>query len=115
MTFIEFYDNDAVKNILSCLSSKPDKVILIGYKSKQLKKQAEIYRDFFLKRWIDIDFQYMKINKDDLTDCMEKLGKIIDENNDCHFDITGGDELSLVALGTVYEKYKERKKNDTDP
>ena len=38
MTYIEFYDNDAVKNILSCLSAKPDKVILVGNKTKQLKK-----------------------------------------------------------------------------
>ncbi len=109
MTYIEFYDNDVVKNILSCLSAKPDKVILIGYKDKLLKKQAEIYRKFFLDRWMDIDFQYMKINKDDLTDCTGKLIRVIEENDDCHFDITGGDEISLVALGMVYEKYKDKK------
>ena len=109
MTYIEFYDQDAVKNILSCLSSKPDKVILVGNKTKQLKKQAEIYRDFFMNRWMDIDFQCIKINKDDLTDCIKKLGEIIENNDDCHFDITGGDELSLVALGCVFERYKDIK------
>ena len=114
MTYIEFYDNDAVKNILSCLSAKPDKVILVGNKTKQLKKQAEIYRDFFMNRWIDIDFQYVKIIKDDLADCVQKLGEIIENNDDCHFDITGGDELSLVALGCVFERYKDIKPTKTE-
>lgn len=82
MTYIEFYDNDAIKNILSCLSAKPDKVILVGYNTRQLKKQTEIYREFFMNRWMDIDFQYLKINKNDLSDCVEKLGEIIENNDD---------------------------------
>lgn len=62
-----------------------------------------------MNRWMDIDFQCNKTNKDDLTDCVKNLGEIIENNDDCHFDITGGDKLSLVALECVFARYKDNK------
>lgn len=108
MTFVEFFDGDPLNNIISCLAVKPERVILIGSKDKIMKKQAEKYREFFMNRWTDIDFICVKVNKNDLEDNVRKISDIVQTYNDCVFDITGGEEVSLLALGTVYERFRDK-------
>ena len=109
MTYIEFFDSDTVKNILSCLTGKPDRVILIGKDLKPLQKNALKYQEFFLKKGAEIEFLCVAVNKNDLDDNIAKISEIIQNYDDCIFDITGGDEISVLALGIVYERFKAEK------
>ena len=40
--------------------------------------------------------------------CVQVLSDIVEKNPDCVFDIEGGEDIFLVAVGIVYEKYNEK-------
>lgn len=50
MTYIEFFDINAVENICSCLVSAPERVILIGDNKKILQLHAQRYHSLFQER-----------------------------------------------------------------
>jgi hypothetical protein len=108
MTYIEFFDKNATENIVACLAKAPEKVILVGNRREELIKQAELYESFFADRDKHIDFVPMPLDSKKLDSIVDALSKIVDEEPDCIFDLTGGEDLYLVAVGIISEKYKER-------
>ena len=56
---------------------------------------------FFRMKEIDIHIEYEYVSRYDYTSIVEKLNTVIDENPECCFDLTGGRELVLVAMGEV--------------
>ncbi len=111
MTFVEFFDKDAVENICACLAHKPDKVIFIGATKKEIMREhIRRYEKVFRDRGIEIEFAEPRaINEYNLSYAVNTLSRIVEENNDCVFGLTGGDNLHLVAMGIVYEKYRDSK------
>lgn len=108
MTLIEFFEKDAVENICSSLTKAPDRVILIGDKSKLMQKHAENYRKILSSRGMDVEFICRVINKNNMHTIIEALSMFVEEYDDCVFDLTGGEDLYLVAVGIVSERYKEK-------
>ena len=39
----------------------------------------------------------------------ELLSEIVEQEKDCIFDLTGGDAVSLAAMGLIYERYRNQK------
>lgn len=111
MTFVEFFDKDAIENICACLVHKPDKVIFIGSGKKEImRNHIERYEKIFSNRGIKIEFAEPRtINEFNLEYAVNTLSRIVEENDDCVFGLTGGNDLHLVAMGIVFEKYKETK------
>ena len=109
MTYIEFFDETSTENICACLTNVPERVVLMGNKFKIMKKYAEIYKKMLKKRGHDVEFVCRTINRNNLSNIVEELVKVIETNDDCVIGLTGGEELSLVAAGIVYERYKDRK------
>ena len=108
MTYIEFFDETSTENICACLTNVPERVVLIGNKFKIMKKYGEIYRDVLRKRGHDVDFVYRTVNRNSVTDIVEELSKVIEMYEDCHIGHTGGEDLSLVAAGIVFENIKSQ-------
>ena len=108
MTYIEFFDETSTENICACLTNVPERVVLIGHKFKIMKKYGEIYRDVLRKRGHDVDFVYRTVNRNSVTDIVEELSKVVEMYEDCHIGLTGGEDLSLVAAGIVFEKYRDK-------
>lgn len=108
MTYIEFFDKIASKNIAACLTYAPERVIYIGNNSKLMKKHISNYESVFAARGQNIEFIYKTISKSNLDNAIELLTEIVDEYDDCVFDITGGDEMLTLALGVVYAKFPNR-------
>lgn len=109
MTYIEFFDKTSVRNICSCLAAEPDKVIFVGSNQKQMKKYISRYREMFAQRGKNIDFSYRTVKQGDLDGTIELLCNIVEENPNCVFDTDGGDDIALVAVGAVYERYYDKK------
>lgn len=110
MTFVEFFDKDAVENICACLAHKPDKVIFLGADKKKMEKHIVRYKKVFDERGIDIDFSVPKsVTKNNLQPMIDVLTQIVEENDNCVFGLTGGEDLHLVAMGIVYDRYKDKK------
>ena len=109
MTVIEFFDREsAVENIASALVCKPDKVVYIGGNAKRMKRCVENFRSVLDARGINIDFSFVSVSRNNLQAIISAIEKIVSENTDCRIDISGGDELFLVAVGVILEKYKDK-------
>ncbi len=111
MTVIEFFDREsAVENIASALLCSPEKVVFIGGNSRLMKRRAENYKSVIESRGLKVDFQFKSVSRNNLDAIVDVLENVISENPDCVIDLSGGDELYLVAVGIIYEKYKDKVK-----
>ena len=108
MTYIEFFDKDVCENICSCLVNPPERAILIGDNKKLLEKHADRYDKLFCSKGFDIEFLYHSVNKNQIQSIIAALTDIIEEYDNCVFDLTGGDELYLTAVGILFERFKDK-------
>lgn len=108
MTYIEFFDLIASENVCACLTYTPDRVIYLGDNAKQMAKHIEYYKKVFDGRGQNIEFLYKTVSKSNLDNVIEMLSGLVETYDDCVFDITGGDEMLILALGMVYAKYPEK-------
>ena len=108
MTLIEFYDKTKLENIAGALLLRADKLIFIGDNQKAITKSIPVYQNLLEKRNINTEICYKTVNKNNLSVIVEQLSLIVEENDDCVFDLTGGEDLYLVALGILMEKYPDR-------
>ena len=107
MTAIEFYDRTPIENAISSLTVVPDKIIFISsgnIANDFLKDMKEFIALKKLKTKVDI----IRTKRNNLNDIVKKLSDIVNTESDCVFDLTGGDDLTLVAMGIVYQKYPEK-------
>lgn len=103
MTVIEFFDKDsAIENIVSTLLCKPEKVIFIGSNSKKMRKSIEKYKTVAKGRGLEVEFEVKTAERNNLMSIVGTIEEIISENPDCVIDLSGGDDLCLVAVGIVY-------------
>ncbi len=108
MTAVEFYDRTPIENVISSVTTFPDKIIFIG-DGKIMRKFDKSFRNFLDKRRLETEVVYKSVNRHDLNNIVEVLSKIVEEEDECVFDLTGGDDLALVAMGIVYHNYKDTK------
>ena len=108
MTLIEFCEKDAIENICSSLIKVPERVILLGDRQKHMQKHAERYKAMLQARGVEVEFIWRAVNKNKMRAIIDALSAIVEEYDDCVFDLTGGEDLYLVATGIVFEKYKDR-------
>ena len=108
MTYIEFFDKTASKNIAPCLTYIPERVIYIGDNAKLMKKHIMNYQRVFSERGNNIEFLFKTVSKSNLDYAVEIITEIVESYDECVFDITGGEEILNLALGMVYAKYPDK-------
>ena len=106
MTVIEFYDRVELHNIASTLLCSPDRVIFIGDRAKAMAKTVKLCRTVASARGIAVEYSYRSVNKNHLNEIVAALEAIISTYDDCIFDVTGGSEVYLVAVGVLMERYR---------
>lgn len=109
MTVVEFFDGVSIYNMASCLAIKPQKIIFIG-ENKPMRKQEETYLRFITSHNMNVEFDFRSINKNSVEQIVSVLTDIVEEEENCTFDLTGGEDLVLVAMGIVFEKYRNSQK-----
>ncbi len=103
MTIIEFFDWESpVENMISTLLCAPDKVVFLGDGKKKIDRISENYKRIARNRGINVEFTSKSINKNNLMSIVSAIEEVVEENDDCIIDLSGGDDLSLVAVGIVY-------------
>lgn len=108
MTCIEFFDKTTIDNLIVSLTLDPQRVILIGDNNKQMKRHAERYAKIFAGRGREIEFIWRSVNRNNMPSIVDALSEIVQTYDDCVFDVTGGEDLYLVAAGVVRERYSEK-------
>jgi len=108
MTYIEFFDKISSENISACLTYVPDRVVYIGDNSKLIKKHISRYESVFAARGHNIEFVYRTASKNNLDDVVSLIEELVNTYDDCVFDITGGEEMYILALGIVCARYENK-------
>ena len=110
MTYIEFFSPVVSENICTCLARLPERVVLIGDNRKLLGRHTERYRELFSTIDPDhpIEFIPRSVNKNDMKSVINALSELVEKYDDCVFDLTGGEDVYLVAVGIVSERYSAR-------
>jgi len=108
MTIIEFFDKALIENIAGALLCEPQQIILIGDGGKQLGRARSLYQNILARNNITTEISYKSVNRNNLQGIISLLEQIVVAHEDCIFDLTGGEELYLVAVGTIMERYKGR-------
>ncbi len=100
-TLIELFDACQIENVIAGLRFLPQKIVFVGFKEVMTKKRISDLERFFELRGLDILLEYEIVGRYDYEFIYNKLNNIIDKNEDCCFDLTGGKELVLTAMGAV--------------
>lgn len=103
-TIIELFDECQLENVIAGLRFHPEKIIFVGYKNIMTSKRKEDLEALFRKRGYTTEFQYEIVGRYDFDSICEKLIFLYEHNEDCCFDLTGGKELVLAAMGTLAER-----------
>lgn len=111
LTIVEFFDGVTVTNMASAMAIKPDKIVFIGER-KLIDEQKNNYARFAKEYGIDnVEFDSKSINRNSIKQIISVLEEIVETEENCIFDLTGGEDLVLVAMGMVFEKYRHIKPN----
>lgn len=108
---IEFFDEDPLGNIMSCLKFKFDKVIFLGYTNEDMDKYAtNMVVDFLKSERVGVkSLQFIPLPEGEYENIRNKITDIVKkeekEQNQCFFDMTGGEEIILAAAGSVAEDF----------
>ena len=108
MTYVEFYDKTHLANICATIDNPPQKVIIVGDCLNIICSHAQRYKSILESRGFNVLFECKCVNTYDLVSIVSLISEIIEQNEDCSFDITGGSDLCLVAMGVVFERYTDK-------
>lgn len=101
MTLVELFDSCQIENVIAALRFKPEKIVFVGFKEIMSKRRVAALERFFEEKNINIKLEYEIVGRYDFEYITKTLNNIIDNNSDCCFDLTGGKELVLVAMGVI--------------
>ncbi len=105
MTIVEFYDKNPPENIISTLVLHPERVIFVGDAAELPRIQA-FYQRVFHNLGCDCEVRTAAVKPHNLSDTVRVLSAIVSSESDCVFDLTGGEDVTLCAMGMVYERYR---------
>ena len=106
MTIVEFYDSDPIENAVSLLLEGADKIIYIGYNSKQLKRVIEDYSEIASNKGILVEFDSKTANRNDLLSITTVLESVVEAEKECVFDLSGGEKRRVAIAGVISMKPK---------
>ena len=106
----EFFDTEPLENIVTCLHYKPDKVVYFGHSN--IMTAEEMFQT--KKNLADIcgitNIRFVPVSQtkfNQMIDVMEQtIQQEVPVEANCFFDLTGGEDLILVAAGILASRYK---------
>ena len=100
-TLVELFDTCQIENVIAALRFKPEKIVFVGFKKIMTKKKTEDLKKFLEMKNLDIELEFRVVPRYNYEEIVDGLNSIIAENKEVAFDLTGGKELVLVAMGEI--------------
>lgn len=100
-TLIELFDDCQIENMIAGLKFEPKKIIFLGFKKTMKAKRKADLEHFLEMKGLNIILEYEIVGRYNYQEIVDRLLYILDRNEDCAFDLTGGKELVLLAMGNV--------------
>lgn len=98
---VEFYSEEPLENVMAMLKYHPQKIIFLGHKDNMITKRINDIKQFRDRKCPDTELEFIELPKDDLDGAIDMMTDIIRENPGVRFELTGGSELILIALGCI--------------
>mgnify|MGYP003418721092 CR=1 FL=1 len=76
MTIIEFYDRNAIENVVSTLLCHPEQVVFVGDSKRRLNAAVENCRTIAEGRGLAVEFFTVTIGKNNLTEIVQTLTQL---------------------------------------
>ena len=100
-TLIELFDECQSENIIGALHLKPARVVFVGFKETMTFQRVNAIKEFFRNRENAPLFEFEVVGRYNIDSVEEHISFIAEKYPDCCFDITGGKEAILAAMGKV--------------
>ncbi len=108
---IELYDKEPIYNYLATCVFMPDRVYFVGNSEAADNKCRLKTENFSRIMGINAEFRYRCAESGCFEGIRSEIEKIIDaekaDGNECIIDVTGGNDLALVASGSLMQKCAE--------
>ena len=101
MTIVEFFDKEPLENVSEALLFSPDRIVLCGKDYKKMELFRERMEQIIKARELQTQIEIQSVNTTDYFAILDMLTMLSDRYPDCLFDITGGSDTVLVAMGAV--------------
>lgn len=105
MTVLEFFDKNPLENLVTALTLRPERVIFFG-NAELMKQQREACVALLKKKKICTEIVWQRVDCENLPLLIDTLTRTVEQEKECIIDVTGGEDLVLVAAGAVYEKLR---------
>lgn len=102
---VEFYSEEPLENVMAMIKYRPEKIIFLGHKDNMITKKIHDITHFRDSKCSETELEFIEVPKDDLDGAIELLSSIIRDNPGVRFELTGGSELILIALGCIAARY----------
>jgi len=107
---IEFFDSEPLENLITCLNFKMDKVIFFGHSDTMTENRIQDTCRALRNICGIEEVEFITVSQKSLYKVLELLEKEITaemkSGNTCFFDLSGGEDLVLVAMGMLATQYK---------
>lgn len=105
---IEFLDNEPIENMITSLHFCLDKVVFFGYHDVIIRRKDQTKR--FLREVCGVrEVSFFPVSQTSLKDICkvmrEQIRKEVTPDNAVYFDLTGGEDLVLVAFGMLAKEF----------
>jgi len=98
---VEFYSQEPLENVMAMIKYRPEKIIFLGHKDNMITKRINDIKQFRNQKCPGTELEFIEVPKDDLDGAIEMIAAIIREHPGIRFELTGGSELILMALGCI--------------
>ena len=110
MTLIECYTDLPIHNIAACLRLHPEKLVFVG-DGEKIHQQKRRYEKILHPRGLRPEITVCDTHSKDFDEIRASMERILNSDDSCVIDLTGGDEPVIMALGGALAKLSpERRK-----
>ena len=101
MVIAELFSAEVSENVLAALCLQPEKLIYLGSRSVMTDERISALRAFFKGRKAAPQLTFLRVADRDYAGAGAALRDILARYPDCRFEMTGGSDLLLAALGAA--------------
>lgn len=104
MTIVEFFDNEAIDNAMGTVLLRPERTVFL-YVGEKNDAFFEALGKILKTRKIKTKIIAEEIDMSSIETAQKKIKDVAERFPDCDFDIAGGNDVILVAMGQTAKEF----------
>lgn len=101
MTIVELFSAEPVENVLAACCFRPETVVFLGTAALMTDGRIAAVRSFFHRRESPPRLRFLRVAERDYLGAGKAIRDVLESYPDACFEMTGGSDLLLAALGTA--------------